>query len=73
MGVSSVAGDRGRQSNYYYGSAKAGFSAYLSGLRNRLFHAQVQVLTVKLGFVRTQMTAGMAPCSAHRQSGSGCP
>ncbi|MGI6457591.1 MAG: SDR family oxidoreductase [bacterium] len=59
VGVSSVAGDRGRQSNYYYGSAKAGFSAYLSGLRNRLFHAQVQVLTVKPGFVRTQMTAGM--------------
>lgn len=59
IGVSSVAGDRGRKSNYIYGSAKAGFSAYLSGLRNRLYESGVQVLTVKPGFVNTKMTEGM--------------
>lgn len=59
VGISSVAGDRGRQSNYHYGSAKAGFTAYLGGLRNRLFHAGAHVLTVKPGFVRTRMTEGM--------------
>lgn len=56
VGVSSVAGDRGRKANYIYGSAKAGFSAYLSGLRNRLFESGVDVLTVKPGFVTTKMT-----------------
>jgi decaprenylphospho-beta-D-erythro-pentofuranosid-2-ulose 2-reductase len=55
IGISSVAGDRGRQSNYFYGSAKAGFTAYLSGLRNRMFHHGVHVLTVKPGFVKTRM------------------
>jgi len=55
IGVSSVAGERGRQSNYIYGSAKAGFSAYLGGLRNRLYHHGVHVLTVKPGFVKTKM------------------
>ena len=59
VGVSSVAGDRGRKSNYIYGSAKAGFSAYLSGLRNRLYESGVRVLTVKPGFVNTKMTEGM--------------
>ena len=59
VGISSVAGDRGRKSNYIYGSAKAGFSAYLSGLRNRLYSSQVQVVTVKPGFVDTKMTKGM--------------
>jgi decaprenylphospho-beta-D-erythro-pentofuranosid-2-ulose 2-reductase len=59
VGVSSVAGDRGRQSNYIYGSAKAGFSAYLQGLRNRLFHSNVHVMTVKPGFVDTKMTEGL--------------
>jgi len=58
VGISSVAGDRGRKSNYIYGSAKAAFTAYLSGLRNRLY-AQVHVLTVKPGFVATKMTEGM--------------
>ncbi|MCS7205045.1 MAG: SDR family oxidoreductase [Leptospiraceae bacterium] len=57
IGVSSVAGDRGRQSNYFYGSAKAGYTAYLSGLRNRLFKENIHVMTVKPGFVRTAMTA----------------
>ena len=59
IGVSSVAGERGRQSNYFYGSAKAGFTAYLSGLRNRLSPAHVQVLTVQPGFVITAMTQNM--------------
>ena len=59
IGISSVAGDRGRQKNYLYGAAKAGFSTYLSGLRNRLYKDKVHVLTVKPGFVNTQMTANM--------------
>jgi len=59
VGISSVAGERGRQSNYFYGSAKAGFTAYLSGLRNRLYPAGVHVLTVKPGFVETKMTENM--------------
>ena len=59
VGISSVAGDRGRKSNYVYGSAKAAFTAYLSGLRNRLYDAQVHVLTVKPGFVATKMTEDM--------------
>lgn len=58
-GISSVAGDRGRASNYYYGSAKAGLTAYLSGLRNRLQAVGVHVLTVKPGFVATKMTEGL--------------
>lgn len=58
-GISSVAGDRGRQSNYFYGSAKAGFTAYLSGLRNRLAKAGVHVITVKPGYAATKMTEGM--------------
>lgn len=56
--VSSVAGDRGRQSNYHYGAAKAGISAYLQGLRNRLHPAGVAVITVKPGFVDSRMTFG---------------
>ncbi|MEP9374137.1 SDR family oxidoreductase [Mesorhizobium sp. KR1-2] len=59
IGISSVAGDRGRASNYVYGAAKAGLTAFLSGLRNRLAAKGVHVLTVKPGFVRTRMTAGM--------------
>jgi decaprenylphospho-beta-D-erythro-pentofuranosid-2-ulose 2-reductase len=59
VGVSSVAGDRGRASNYAYGSAKAGFSAFLSGLRNRTAKHGIHVVTVKPGFVRTRMTDGM--------------
>ena len=56
--VSSVAGDRGRQSNYLYGAAKGGLSVYLEGLRNRLFAAGVKVISVKPGFVDTRMTYG---------------
>lgn len=59
VGISSVAGDRGRLSNYLYGSAKAGFTAYLSGLRNRLFSHNVHVVTVKPGFIRSRMTANI--------------
>lgn len=56
VGISSVAGERGRQSNYIYGSAKAGFTAYLSGLRNKLYNKGVHVVTVLPGFVYTKMT-----------------
>lgn len=59
IGLSSVAGDRGRQSNFIYGSAKAAFTAYLSGLRNYLFEKKVHVLTVKPGFMSTKMTEGL--------------
>ncbi len=55
--ISSVAGDRGRQSNYVYGAAKGAVSIYLQGLRQRLHKSGVQVLTVKPGFVDTPMTA----------------
>ena len=58
--ISSVAADRGRRSNYVYGSAKALVSAYLSGLRQRLSPAGVHVLTIKPGFVDTPMTAAFA-------------
>lgn len=57
--ISSVAGDRGRQSNYLYGAAKGGLSVYLQGLRNRGKHCGVHVMTVKPGFVATQMTVGL--------------
>lgn len=59
VGISSVAGERGRATNYVYGSAKAGFSAFLSGLRNRLASKGVHVLTVLPGFMATKMTEGM--------------
>jgi short-subunit dehydrogenase len=57
--ISSVAGDRGRRSNYIYGSAKAGLDAFLSGLRNRLHGEGVAVVTIKPGFVETPMTAAL--------------
>lgn len=55
--ISSVAGDRGKQSNFAYGSAQAGKSAFTDGLRNRLFPHGIHVVTLKLGFVDTPMTA----------------
>jgi decaprenylphospho-beta-D-erythro-pentofuranosid-2-ulose 2-reductase len=58
--ISSVAGDRGRQSNYVYGSAKALVTAFLSGLRQRLYKYGVTVITIKPGFVDTPMTAAFA-------------
>lgn len=59
IGISSVAGDRGRQSNYVYGAAKGGLTVFLQGLRNRMFHCGVRVITVKPGFVDTAMTFGL--------------
>jgi decaprenylphospho-beta-D-erythro-pentofuranosid-2-ulose 2-reductase len=59
VGISSVAGERGRMSNYIYGSAKAAFTAYLSGLRNRMTAFGVHVMTVKPGFINTKMTEGL--------------
>lgn len=59
VGISSVAGDRGRQSNYIYGSAKAAFTTYLNGLRNRLYKSNVHVITVKPGFIKTKMTRSL--------------
>jgi decaprenylphospho-beta-D-erythro-pentofuranosid-2-ulose 2-reductase len=59
VGISSVAGERGRQSNYIYGSAKAGFTAYLSGLRNKLYKYKVHVVTILPGFVYTKMTENL--------------
>ena len=55
--VSSVAGDRGRGSNYFYGTAKGGLSLYLQGLRNRLTKHGGSVIDVKPGFIRSPMTA----------------
>ena len=55
--ISSVAGDRGRQSNYVYGASKGALNVFLQGLRNRLAPSGVTVLTVKPGFVDTPMTA----------------
>lgn len=59
IGISSVAGDRGRQSNYVYGAAKGALSLYLQGLRNRLYPSGVRVITIKPGFVDTAMTYGL--------------
>jgi decaprenylphospho-beta-D-erythro-pentofuranosid-2-ulose 2-reductase len=58
--IGSVAGDRGRQSNYLYGAAKGGLDRFLQGLRNRLYRSGVTVITLKPGLVDTPMTAGLA-------------
>jgi short-subunit dehydrogenase len=60
IGIGSVAGDRGRAANYIYGSAKAGFTVFLAGLRNRLTSKGVQVITVKPGPAFTKMSAGLS-------------
>jgi decaprenylphospho-beta-D-erythro-pentofuranosid-2-ulose 2-reductase len=59
--ISSVAGDRGRKSNYVYGASKGGLNIVMDGLRHRLHGTGVQVLTVKPGFVATPMTAHIPP------------
>lgn len=59
--ISSVAGERGRQSNYIYGSSKAGLTTYLSGLRNRMTKKNVHVCTVIPGFIKSKMINGMNP------------
>ncbi|MEP7280041.1 MAG: SDR family oxidoreductase [Bacteroidota bacterium] len=67
VGISSVAGERGRQSKLIYGSSKAALTAYLDGLRNKLFKDNVHVVTVKPGFVYTKMTENLtlpAPLTA---------
>lgn len=57
--IGSVAGDRGRAKNYYYGSAKAGLHQFLSGLRQELSDYRIQVLTIKPGFFYSKMTRDM--------------
>jgi len=65
--ITSVAGERGRQSNYPYGSAKAGLTVFTSGLRNRLCKSGVHVMTIKPGFMDTPMTFSMnSPLIASR-------
>ncbi|MBW1892128.1 MAG: SDR family oxidoreductase [Deltaproteobacteria bacterium] len=59
VGISSVAGERGRKSNYFYGAAKGALSIYLSGLRNRLSGRGINVITILPGFIDTKMTEGM--------------
>ena len=58
IGLSSVAGDRGRKPNYVYGASKSALTTYLQGLRAYLFPFQIQVLTIKLGLIDTKMTFG---------------
>jgi decaprenylphospho-beta-D-erythro-pentofuranosid-2-ulose 2-reductase len=59
--VSSVAGERGRKSNYLYGASKAALTAFLSGLRGRMFASNVHVATVIPGFIKTKMVANLPP------------
>lgn len=59
IGVSSVAGERGRKKNYIYGASKAGLTAYLSGLRAEMHPKNVHVITVIPGFIDTKMISGM--------------
>ena len=59
IGISSVAGLRGRRQNYTYGSSKAAFTCYLSGLRNRLHQSFVHVMTVLPGYIDTKMIASI--------------
>ena len=56
LGISSVAGDRGRATNFYYGAAKSAFTVFLSGLRQKLSKSKITIITVNLGFVDTKMT-----------------
>jgi decaprenylphospho-beta-D-erythro-pentofuranosid-2-ulose 2-reductase len=67
--VSSVAGDRGRKSNYVYGASKGGLNIFLDGVRNRIDRAGVQVLTIKPGFVATPMTAHLKKNALFAQPG----
>jgi decaprenylphospho-beta-D-erythro-pentofuranosid-2-ulose 2-reductase len=72
--ISSVAGERGRQSNYVYGSAKALVTAFTQGLRNRLYSKGVHVVTLKPGFVATAMTAHLpqGPLFASADTAGAC-
>jgi hypothetical protein len=71
VGISSVAGDRGRARNYWYGAAKAGLTTALSGMRQRFASSRLLVVTVRPGFVATRMTAGMALPGALTDSADG--
>jgi decaprenylphospho-beta-D-erythro-pentofuranosid-2-ulose 2-reductase len=68
--ITSVAGDRGRQTNYVYGAAKGGVQIFLQGLRARLFRSNVAVVTIKPGFVDTPMTAGVRKNPLFANAGS---
>lgn len=57
--LSSVAGERGRKSNYIYGASKAGLTVFTDGLRNRIDREGVRVMTIKPGPIRTAMTESM--------------
>jgi len=59
IGISSVAGDRGKKKNSVYSSSKSAFSSYLDGLRQRLYLDGIRVMTVKPGFVKTKMTENL--------------
>jgi len=70
--ISSVAGDRGRKSNYVYGTAKGALSLFCQGLRNRLSESGVHVLTVKPGFIDTPMTADIEIAQSRNDYSNGC-
>ena len=59
IGISSVAGDRGKKQNSIYSAAKSGFSCYLDGLRQKMYKKNIHVITVKPGWVNTKMTQGL--------------
>ena len=59
IGISSVAGDRGKKKNSIYSAAKSGFSCYLDGLRQKMYKKNIHVITVKPGWVNTKMTQGL--------------
>lgn len=59
IGISSVAGERGKKNNNIYSSAKSGFSCYLDGLRQKIYNKSIHVITVKPGWVNTKMTKGL--------------
>ena len=59
IGISSVAGDRGKKKNCIYSSSKSAFSSYLDGLRQKLYSNGIHVITVKPGFVKTKMTENL--------------
>jgi len=59
VGISSIAGERGRKGSPVYGATKAAMNHYLEALRNRLAERGAHVVTIKPGFVATAMTAGM--------------
>jgi decaprenylphospho-beta-D-erythro-pentofuranosid-2-ulose 2-reductase len=59
IGISSIAGERGKKNNNIYSSSKAGFTVYLDGLRQRLYQSNINVITIKPGYVKTKMIKGL--------------